>query len=1234
MPLVQVRRAIYAYVPADGDELAMSEGNVLYILNDDDADWLQAKRKVLNIDDPEEKGLVPANHTEIIPPIAQAKALYDYAPMLNEETALEEDEAVDIVEDDDPDWYMAKTKAGYGFVPKAYVEIVSEQKSQAIVDNESKYDEPKFDELSFDNQKPAPPSLSLQLPTTPNVPAPEPPALPSVPAPPSPAPVATLPPPPPPPLPATESPASTISHYNVVLGKKKKGQKITLGISNPTLVVDNNDDAVPPKRYATSDITRCSTKKSVLTVEIGGFEPAAFDFTCTANAEAERIADAINAARRGMFLGDRTLAIPEREDELPPLSPPKEDVPFRVPNNPVINVAPTQEMAVVLYDFASDDSEELTVNEGDRVLVLDNTDPEWWQVQLEPPHGRAGLVPAAYVEIQPDDAAASVPIKAVNPLPPLPTRTDTVRQAAALSHNSSLMLQPVERNISSMIGDGKTPDSDNVPLQLLQKRPEETALPALPALRAEPISSAFASVPATIASVPAAVAVPEGPNPNKVRTWTDGSGAYTVEAEFIRLDAEGNVHLHKTNNKMITVSMAKFSDADRNYVSSVTGQAPKLPEKTKTARQRQQENAAKTPGRRVINYDWDWFDFFTLKCGITADNALKYATSFVAERLDDTSIPEIDADYVRSLGVKPVDVPRLERAFREHQGLPPAAQNELMYVSPRGLTMEPAREPAKDPVREPVKEVVKDPVVSPRHVANNPWGVDTELDRRIDRRRQIEDDEEMARKLQQQEEDERRRQRSRKQPLNLGVGSRKNNKSQTSVVDPAQLRSAQHRLGSPLGRAASPPATSPLAISAMRSSSQSAIDQAFGTNTSPHPASRPQMEQVQPRARPTVQQPQMSSELSTQHMAAAAASGNTAQMNQLEQMAKAKAQELAAHEMRIKQQQEEIRQQTMFLQQQQQQLLQMQQTQKVEAQLKHLKEEKERLEKQRQADEMQKQVAMLKAQQEQMLKMQQMASQARIQQQQNAVSMAPAVSMTANMAVPQQQQQQMTNMNLGMATPMTAVPQQQQLPLSSRLPPPLVPSRVTQMTNSTSPVGMFNPASSSTTRLAPSTANSIFTNHAIAGSTPNLGSFTNQKYMPNTSVAAAYSNNPAAAQSMSNFGLLNQQAIMSQPNIVNQPNVMSQSANRYDMFKSVNPHAPSIFNGGIQPQPQQSSLQFSMNAVQPGVSRPNGPTGVFAMANPTLTQQPQMNYQQQQPQQQMFNTRPAQQGFGNQLQWH
>ncbi|KAJ2763538.1 cytoskeletal protein binding protein, partial [Coemansia nantahalensis] len=124
MPLIEVRRAIYAYTPADGDELALSEGDVLYIVDNDDPDWLQAKRKALAVDDPDEQGLVPANHTELIEPVAQAKALYDYDATQDEETTLREGETVQIIEDDDPDWYMARTKGGCGFVPRAYVELM------------------------------------------------------------------------------------------------------------------------------------------------------------------------------------------------------------------------------------------------------------------------------------------------------------------------------------------------------------------------------------------------------------------------------------------------------------------------------------------------------------------------------------------------------------------------------------------------------------------------------------------------------------------------------------------------------------------------------------------------------------------------------------------------------------------------------------------------------------------------------------------------------------------------------------------------------------------------------------------------------------------------------------------------------------------------------------------------------------------------------------------------------
>ncbi|KAJ1866911.1 cytoskeletal protein binding protein [Coemansia sp. RSA 989] len=1290
MPLVEVRRAIYAYTPADGDELEMHEDDVLYIVNNDDVDWLQAKRKQLDINEPEKQGLVPANHTEIIAPIARAKALYAYEPALEEETTLAEDEEVDIIEQDDPDWYMARTRGGYGFVPKAYVEIVSGE-PQGIVDGT--------------NANSAAPPIPQQLPPSPkfDVPAPILDApVPSIP--PSQAPVALSPPLPPPlppissgqpsaPLPSEPAakPAApktaevdSISHFNVVLGKKKKGQKVTLGVSNPTLIVDSNDDTALPKRYSTGDISRCSTKKTLLTVEIGGVEPAAYDFTCSSNSEAERIADAINAARRGMFIGDRMIEPQTNlQQQQQQQQPPKEDVPFALPgqtDEPMLSpnidapfVSPpsssmppnSQEHAKVLYDFSSDDPEELSVKEGDTVLILDKSDPDWWQVRESPPNGRAGLVPAAYVEIQPAEA-----------LPPVPKRTETVRKAAAQVHQSSLQQQQqqqqqdlpplhieppprmetprhTENSVAAILRGDKTPDSDNVPLQFLQKRPEEAVPPPMPKRPSE-------------AAKPAGL----GPDPSKVRTWTDGSGAYTVEAQFIKLDREGNVHLHKANSKKITVPLTKFSDADRRYVSSVTGQS--LPE-VKTARQRQQEDAKKTPGRRIINYDWDWFDFFTLKCGITADNALKYATSFVAERLDDASIPEITVEYMKTLGVKPADIPRLERALREHQGLPAseasgAAHKDQAMQSPRGLAMELERTPslppaytsiasepsAKEPIRSPpAKEPAKEPAQSPRRISNNPWGVDSELDRRFDRRRQIEDDEALARQLQQQEEDERRHGHRRKhepkhkQPLNLGIGSRKMNKSQTSVVDPAQLRTAQQRLGSPPARAASPPLGSPLKSPlkspqsyALKSSSQTAIDLAFA----------PQMEQVPPpRARPaprqtTQQQPvlaqsppavnqqqqqQQSTDLTTHNMAAATASGNMAQMMQLEQMAKARAQELALQESRIKQQQEEMRKQAQFLQQQQQQLLQMQQTQKVEAQLKQLKEEKERMEKQRQAEELQKQAAMIKAQQEQLLKMQQMAAQARSAQQ-SAPTALSSVSMPQTQAI--------TNMSLGMATPMSAgvqqqqqiqQPQMQQVPLSSRLPPPLVPTRASKP--------MQNPANLQGMQVS----SGVFSNHAIAGSTPNLGTFGNPK--PLGVASAAYSNNPVAAQSMSNFGVFNQPALP-------MPSQMNQPASKYDLFKSVNPHAPSIFTGASQQQQlqqpqQQLQPQFSMgmNMQQPGISRPNGPTGIFAMSNPTLTHTPQVGFpqsqqisQQQIPQQQpnqIFNTNQAS-GFGGQIQWH
>lgn len=1248
---------------------------------------------------------------------------------------MEKDEEVDILETDDPDWYMTKTKGGYGFVPRTYVEVTT---TAALNGNVP----PSLPEPIHEEEETAASSIiAPSSATTPSLPPPPPPPAPPTPSIQQPVSKPTdspgesvrtlksmLPPPPPPPTKQPTQPAlpsqDTISHFSVIEGKKKKGTKVNLGISNSVLIIDSGDDTVPPQRYDISDVSNCTTKKTLLVIDIGGgYLSDALEFTCGSSSEAEHIQEAVNSARRGMFIGDKPFDESHGKSAaaIPPPPPPKYNAPEET----------SKEFAVLLYDFVGQDSDELTANEGSRVLVLDKSDPEWWQIQLDLPNGQSGLVPATYLELQPAATSGTpvrVPsIRKLSVPPPPPPPPPSMPEVTVIPPKT-------ESNLHRQ----KTNDSDNVPLHVLQKRQA-----------VHKASQAAADAASTYSMQ--LKHENQGPNVAKVRTWTDTSGAFKVEAEFLQLTPDGQVHLHKTNDKKITVPLVRFCVEDRQYVNSVTGQngtksvsSPQKPTKSMTARQRQQETAKKDPERRPINYDWDWFDFFTLKGGVSADNALKYATAFVADRLDDESIPEITDESMRSLGVKPADITRLNRAFRVHQGLPvpsvdtmadgyspspgfsspPPTQAETAIPVTVDATSNPSMSPITSPLasggndsKQTAPTTANSKPAQRESTSNNPWAMDSELDRRFARQRQIETDEDFARKLQEEEKGQkshfwkgRSRSKSKskspsshkkqpsssdpfstldgsggsssrrsaekkpanKQPLNLGAGSRKSTvKSQTPVVDPAQLRSAQQILGGGL--------TSPVHA---RTASRSAMDQVFGSGGSPIRSSQQHnlVSPPPPRARPTagpaaassnVPQP---SELTTNRMAAATASGNMAQINQLEQMARSKAQELATQEAHVKQQQEEIRKQAMFLQQQQRQLLQMQQTQKVEAQLKQLKEEKERLEVQRQADEMKKQMELLKTQQANMLKMQQMANQARVQQ--NSGVSAAAV-MPMNVSTFQQQQQPVMS-SVGISTPITPMsaqslsPQQQQprptaAPLTSRLPPPLIPSQMSKPVVATSnPTGMFstssaqlNPpagfanmpaASSSTTRLTPGPGG-IFSNQSVTGSTPNLGSFANTPPVM-TSVGGSYGNSAAATHSVTNFtshntgGNNGQQQLMYQQQLpmatsnINSNNVGS----KYDLFKSVNPHAPSVFNGNMQ---QQSVVTSTSSSSVMNNSRPSGPTGIFAMANPTMN-----NPQQQQQnnmfrpnqmmnanmghQQQMFNNQNLQPGnaggFGGQ--WH
>jgi actin cytoskeleton-regulatory complex protein SLA1 len=55
------------------------------------------------------------------------------------------------------------------------------------------------------------------------------------------------------------------------------------------------------------------------------------------------------------------------------------------------------ETATALYDFAADGEDELSVKEGERLLVLERDGDEWWKCQNT--DGVEGVVPASYLEV-------------------------------------------------------------------------------------------------------------------------------------------------------------------------------------------------------------------------------------------------------------------------------------------------------------------------------------------------------------------------------------------------------------------------------------------------------------------------------------------------------------------------------------------------------------------------------------------------------------------------------------------------------------------------------------------------------------------------------------------------------------------------------------------------------------------------------------------------------------------
>lgn len=267
----------------------------------------------------------------------------------------------------------------------------------------------------------------------------------------------------------------------------------------------------------------------------------------------------------------------------------------------------SQKKGQILYDFMAQGDDEVTVAVDDEVVVIDDTkSEEWWMVRRMK-NGKEGVVPSSYVEI---------------------TGFVTTQPTGVGSGLSTVEKNRLEeaRLAKAAIGQPRTDSMDSA--ERHQKRESKS--------KSKPDSS-------------------------KVRKWTDRSKAFTVEAQFIGLQ-EGKIHLHKVNGIKIAVPVAKMSVEDLEYVEKIAGVSldEDKPLSSIRARATSDSKRAGAAGASVQRPEYDWFDFF-LKAGVGPHQCERYAQNFLKDSMDESVLPDITPETLRTLGLKEGDILRVMR---------------------------------------------------------------------------------------------------------------------------------------------------------------------------------------------------------------------------------------------------------------------------------------------------------------------------------------------------------------------------------------------------------------------------------------------------------------------------------------------------------------------------------------------------------------------------------------------
>ncbi|KAF2750574.1 hypothetical protein M011DRAFT_395858 [Sporormia fimetaria CBS 119925] len=739
MVFLGIYRAVYDYVPQSENELALAEGDLLMVVEKStEDDWWRAKKKISNGEEEEPEGLIPNNYVEEATPTQKAKALYDYTRQTDEELSFQEDAILDVYDTSDPDWTLVGADGDYGFAPSNYIDIkngATPLASPALPPRNAAPPAAPAPDSDDEPQPPTPDSPVQQSPAAalagiiqqksghqaaprttisppPTVTAPQkrvqftpeesdqeeapPPRLPV--RPPSqqlsPPPITQYASPRSPESPPVRSPRSVtfdaydppeqreqpntplsasgyhlynIYEYLTQPGKNKK-MPVTLGIN----VVKGTIMLAPEKardgqhqEWTAEKLEYYSQEGKHVFLELK--RPSkSVDLHCGAKDTATEICSALGE------LSGAAKASGLRE--------------ILAAGSGTSNV---QRKGTMLFDFMAQGDDEVTVAIGDEVLIIDDSaSDEWWKVRRLK-NGKEGVVPSNYVEV-----------------------TDTIpaSSSAATSARSGI-------NAGRSVIEQNRLEEEELARQAArrQKERDERADQVGPGLQLPARHSSLVQAEVDHGRTPQRnkrdstakdSKAPQGKpsqyfellflfqvcswltgytDPAKVRTWTDRSGSFKVEAEFITI-RDGKIHLHKVNGVKIAVPVPKMSVEDLEYVERVTGVSLDDDKPLSDIKRRSVLRAKEQSSRPGISVEqkpsYDWFDFF-LQCGVNPQICERYARAFNSDQMGEENLPDITDKLLRTLGLKEGDILRVmkyldkkfDRSDREKRSVSFAMEN-------------------------------------------------------------------------------------------------------------------------------------------------------------------------------------------------------------------------------------------------------------------------------------------------------------------------------------------------------------------------------------------------------------------------------------------------------------------------------------------------------------------------------------------------------------------------------